>query len=98
MLGTLLLGIQDKYAWISTQYLRYPDSCFEIFGLDITFDQAYRPWLIECNLSPSLDPGGSEKLKREMLETTFRFLIHRSQAEEKSSFWPTDFGEYRRVI
>ena len=29
--------------------------CFEILGFDIFIDKNHKPWLLECNLSPSFN-------------------------------------------
>lgn len=52
------------------------ESCYEFLGMDCLVDQDLRPWLLECNLSPSLgvlaapeDGGDMEAaVKRRMIE------------------------------
>lgn len=39
---------------IARRSLPHPRNCFELLGLDILVDEGRRPWLIECNRSPSL--------------------------------------------
>lgn len=46
-----------------------PNNCFELYGFDILIDNTLKPWLLECNLSPSLgiDTPLDIKVKSAML-------------------------------
>ncbi|KAG7200187.1 hypothetical protein KM043_000621 [Ampulex compressa] len=36
------------------QFVKHPETCFELFGFDILIDETLKPWLLEVNLTPSL--------------------------------------------
>lgn len=49
------------------------NSCFELFGFDILLDSNLIPWLLEVNLSPSLncDSPLDQKIKGELVAEIF---------------------------
>ena len=51
-------------------------NCFEILGFDVLIDESLRPWLIEINLSPSLntDSAVDLKIKGNMIADTFTMV------------------------
>jgi tubulin polyglutamylase TTLL5 len=59
-----------------------PEGCFELMGIDCLVDEAMQPWLMECNLSPSLgvfaasaDGGEAEaRFKRAMVDDLVSML------------------------
>merc|ERR1712123_475125 len=39
----------------SKMFVPHRNNCFELYGFDILIDSDLKPWLIEVNLSPSLN-------------------------------------------
>lgn len=54
----------------------YRDNCFEILGFDVLIDENLRPWLLEINLSPSLNTDSNLDLtiKGAMLSEMFTMM------------------------
>lgn len=51
----------------------WKNSCFELFGFDILLDSNLNPWLLEVNLSPSLncDSPLDQKIKGDLVAEIF---------------------------
>jgi len=54
VLKTVISGEAAMYSQ-SEQYMPFRTNCFELLGFDVLIDSALEPWLIEVNLSPSLN-------------------------------------------
>ena len=54
----------------------YKNSCFELLGFDIMLDSAFNPWLLEVNLTPSLncDSPIDQKIKSELIADMFTMI------------------------
>lgn len=50
---------------------------YELFGYDFMFDEEFKPFLIEVNSNPSLEPSSNllTKLFTQMLDNTFRIAV-----------------------
>jgi tubulin polyglutamylase TTLL5 len=66
----------------TTHLTQHSTSCYELIGLDCMVDDKIKPWIIECNLSPSLatyadpDAGADDEVtaKREMVKDLVQLL------------------------
>ena len=50
--------------------------CFELYGYDIIIDTNLKPWILECNASPSLtaNPPADFQNKVDMLDDVFTII------------------------
>ncbi len=55
------------------QYVPFRNNCFELLGFDILIDNQLNPWLLEVNLSPSLncDSPLDQRIKGELIADLF---------------------------
>lgn len=53
----------------SCKVFEHRNNCFELFGFDILIDEKLKPWLIECNVCPSLSSSSplDSKLKTTLI-------------------------------
>jgi hypothetical protein len=56
--------------------INHKQCCFELLGFDILIDETYKPWLLEVNLSPSLncDSPLDHRIKGTMLAEIFTLI------------------------
>ncbi len=54
----------------------HPSNCFELLGFDVLIDENLKPWLLEVNLSPSMNTETSLdiELKTKLLVDLFNLI------------------------
>jgi len=50
-----VIGVEPLIVSSFHMYVPHRQNCFELLGFDILIDQDLKPWLLEVNLSPSLN-------------------------------------------
>ncbi len=58
-----ILSIENIVYGAFEMHVPYRNNCFELFGFDILLDSNLKPWLLEVNLSPSLNTDAPIDLK-----------------------------------
>jgi len=58
-----ILSIENIVFGGFEQYVPHRNNCFELLGFDILIDSSLKPWLLEVNLSPSLNSDSPLDLK-----------------------------------
>ena len=58
-----LLSVENLLYTSVRQSVPYINNCFEILGFDVLIDSALKPWLVEVNLSPSMNTDSPLDLK-----------------------------------
>ena len=58
-----IISIETIINSAMNMYVPCSKNCFELFGFDILIDENLRPWLLEVNLSPSMNTDTSIDLK-----------------------------------
>ncbi|EAS01764.2 tubulin-tyrosine ligase family protein (macronuclear) [Tetrahymena thermophila SB210] len=58
-----ILSIENMMNSAFEMHVPYRNNCFELFGFDILIDSNLKPWLLEVNLSPSMNTDSPLDLK-----------------------------------
>ncbi|MCK5361056.1 MAG: hypothetical protein KAJ95_10545 [Gammaproteobacteria bacterium] len=104
ILKETLIAISAPLRESSMSQLAHPEQCFELLGVDIMLDSELKPWLIECNRTPSMTTEYSGDLKPNLLKDTLGLVLDRRQLlidtpDGKPAPQPvSNFGGYKRII
>lgn len=104
ILKQTLLAISKPLREASMSQLAHSEQCFELLGVDIMLDSKLKPWLIECNRTPSMTAEYSGALKPNLLKDTLRLILDRRQvlintAKNQTDPQPlSEFGGYKRIM
>ena len=73
VISTTLRSVESAIGRLADELVPYPNNCFELFGFDILLDDELKPWLIEVNLSPSMncDTKLDHSIKGPLIRDTF---------------------------
>lgn len=71
-----LLSVEPIIAKSTHEVAPHPDNCFELYGFDVLVDEDLKPWLLEVNLSPSMqaDSPLDKQIKSSLLSDAFNLV------------------------
>ncbi len=79
IIKTLIAG-ENVINNATEMFVPYSNNCFELLGFDVLIDDQMEPWLLEVNLSPSLncDSPLDQKIKSNLVADLFNLagMIH----------------------
>ena len=63
MIVKTIISIENTIYGSFEMQVPFRNNCFEVFGFDVLIDENLKPWLLEVNLSPSLNTDTPLDLK-----------------------------------
>lgn len=83
-----LLAVEPAISAATKESCLHEQSCFELYGFDILVDEHLKPWLLEVNLSPSMQAESplDKQIKSSLLSDAFNLLgVKRLDAQTLTS-------------
>ena len=79
--------------------IKYRENSFELFGLDVMFDNDLNAYLIEVNASPSMDYSTkiTSRLVPEMISSLIDIIIDKKFNESKVGKWIKVFNDKKKI-
>ena len=76
-----IISAEAKIVAGMKMHVPYRNNCFELLGFDILIDESLNPWLLEVNLSPSLNTDSEidHKVKSVLISDLFNLVGIRSK-------------------
>lgn len=90
LIALTMIGAREPMRSATARFGADPRGCYELIGLDCLVDEDLNPWLLECNLSPSLgvcaapeDGGVVEKQVKHQLVTDMVALVGLNEPDRR---------------
>ncbi|CAL1127183.1 unnamed protein product [Cladocopium goreaui] len=83
-----LLAVEPAISAATKESCIHEQSCFELYGFDVLVDEHLKPWLLEVNLSPSMQAESplDKQIKSSLLADAFNLLgVRRLDAQTLTS-------------
>lgn len=103
LLAEAVGAARDELARTTWRSTNNPAACFELLGVDLLVDVDLRPWLLECNLNPSLsveaEPAeGESRAEREERELKRELVCELLRMVGATSGAPVGTRSFRRLL